>query len=73
MDDYVFDKSIFCLFSKVSSVMLRSLSRNWFIIIKSVFFSSISKSVVTYVTLTVTNISNNIKQYCGIMKKLKVS
>ena len=36
-------------------------------------FTSISNSVVTYITLTVTNISNNIiKQYYGITKMFKV-
>ena len=35
-------------------------------------FTSISKSVVTYIFLTVTNISNNIiKQYYGIIKTFK--
>ena len=37
------------------------------------FFASISKSVVTYITIAVTNISNNIvKQYYGIIKTFKV-
>ena len=37
------------------------------------FFTSISKSVVTYITITVTNISNNtIKQYYGTIKTFKV-
>ena len=37
------------------------------------FFTSISKSVVTYITITVNNISNNtIKQYYGIIKTFKV-
>ena len=37
------------------------------------FFTSISKHFVTYITLTVTNISNSIiKQYCGIIETLKV-
>ena len=40
---------------------------------KSIFFSSISNSVVTYITITVTNISNNIiKQYYSIIKMFKV-
>ena len=36
------------------------------------FFTSISKSVGTYITITVTNISNNIKQYYSIIKTFKV-
>ena len=37
------------------------------------FFTSISKSFVTYMAITVTNISNNIiKQYYGIIKLFKV-
>ena len=37
------------------------------------FFPSISKSVITYITIAATNISNNIiKQYHGIIKALKV-
>ena len=37
------------------------------------FFASISKSVVTYITITVANISNNtIKQYYGTAKTFKV-
>ena len=39
---------------------------------KNQIFTSISKSVVTYINITVTNISNNIiKQYYGIMKTFK--
>ena len=60
------------LFSNVSSVMLHSLSRNS-VTIKIKLFTSISKSVVTYIIITVTNISNNtIKQYYGIIKTFKV-
>ena len=58
-DDFVFDKSIFYSFFNVPSVILHSLSRKCFTLIKSTFFTSISRSVVTYITLTVTNISNN--------------
>ena len=37
------------------------------------FCTSISKTVITYITLTVINISNNlIKQYYGIIKTFKV-
>ena len=69
-DDYIFDKSIF--FSDISSVILQSLSNNCFTI-KNQIFTSISKSVVTYINITVTNISNNIiKQYYGIIKTFKV-
>ena len=73
MDDYVFDKSVFYSFSSASSVILDSLSRSCFTLIKSIFFTSISKSVITYITLTVTNISNTItKQNFGIIKTFKV-
>ena len=76
MDDYVFHKPIFYLFyfiSNMSSVILHSQSRNCFILIKSFFYASISKSVVTYMTLIIINISNNIiKQYYGIIKAFKL-
>ena len=40
---------------------------------KITFFTFISKSVLTYITLTVSNITNNIiKQYFGIIKTFKV-
>ena len=40
---------------------------------KNQFFTFISESFVTYITITVTNISNNIiKQYYGIIKLFKV-
>ena len=43
------------------------------LIVKELFSTSISKSVITYITLTKTNISNNImKHYYGILKTLKV-
>ena len=72
IDYYIFDKSILYLFSNVLSVIMHSLSRNNFTLTKSNFFTSISKSVITYITLTVTNISNNmIKQYYGIVKTFK--
>ena len=39
---------------------------------ESKIFSSISKSVVTYIAITVTNITNNIrKQYYDIIKRSK--
>ena len=61
----------FILFN-VSSVILHLLSRNCFTI-KNQILTCISKSVVTYINITVTNISNNIiKQYYGIIKTLKV-
>ena len=72
IDYYIFDKSILYLFSNVLSVIMHSSSRNNFTLTKSNFFTSISKSVITYITLTVTNISNNmIKQYYGIVKTFK--
>ena len=50
------------------------LSRNCFTIKKFKFFTSISKSVVTYITITVTNIANNtIKKYSDIIKTFKDS
>ena len=40
---------------------------------KCFFFTSISKSVITYMTITVTNISNNIIKQCyGIIKTFQV-
>ena len=36
------------------------------------FFNSISSGVVTYITFTVTNISDNIKQYYSITKTFKI-
>ena len=72
----VFHKPIFYLFyfiSNMSSVILHSQSRNCFILIKSFFYATKSKSVVTYMTLIITNISNNIiKQYYGIIKAFKL-
>ena len=63
---------IHILFSNVLSVILHSLSRNCFTI-KIKFFTTISKSVVTYITITLTNISNSIiKQYYDIIKLFKV-
>ena len=53
------------------NVTLHSFSRNCFSI-KIKFFTSISKSVVTYITITVRIISNSIiKQYYGIIKLFK--
>ena len=67
MDDCVFGKSIFYLFSNVSSVILHSLSRN------CLFFYFYFKKCRTYITLTLANISNNIiKQNYGIIKTFKV-
>ena len=64
-------RQIHILFSNFSSIILHSLSRNYNK--KSIFFTSISKSVVIYITITVTNIPNNIiKQYYGIIKAFKV-
>ena len=71
VDDYVLDKSIIYLFSNVSSFTRHS--SKCFALVKSYFFTSISKSFVTYITSTVTNISNNImKQNYGIRKTFKV-
>ena len=71
MDDYVFDKSIFCFiqrFEFYTTLIVKELLYN-----KNQFFTSISKSVVTYINITVTNISNNIiKQYYGMIKMFKV-
>ena len=67
-----FSTNPYFILSNVSSVILHSLSRNCFTI-KNQIFTSISKSVVTYINITVTNISNNIiKQYYGIIKTFKV-
>ena len=61
-------RQIHLLFSNFLSVILHLLSRNCFTI-KIKFFTSISKSVVTCITITVTNISNSImKQFYGIRK-----
>ena len=58
--------------SNILSVIVHSMSRNFFTI-KNQIFTSISKSVVTYINIAVTNISNNIiKHYYGIMKTFKV-
>ena len=73
MDDIVFDKSIFISFSNVSSVTLHSCILKELLYNKNQIFTSISKSVVTYINITLTNISNNmIKQYYGIIKTFKV-
>ena len=53
-------QQIHILFSNFSSDILHSLSSNCFTV-KSSFFTSISKSFVTYITITVTNILNNNK------------
>ena len=58
--------------SNILSVVVHSMSRNFFAI-KNQIFTSVSKSVVTYINIAVTNISNNIiKHYYGIMKTFKV-
>ena len=72
MDDYAFDKSIFYNYPKFR-VLYYTHCQGTALQKKSIFFTSISKSVVTYITITVTNISNNtIKQYYGITKTFKV-
>ena len=71
MDDYVFDKYIFYFiqrFECYATLIVKGLLYN-----KNQIFTSISKSVVTYINITVTNISNNIiKQYYSITKTFKV-
>ena len=60
---------IFQLFEYHTTLIVKKLLYNK----KSIFFTSISKSVVIYITITVTNIPNNIiKQYYGIIKAFKV-
>ena len=58
MDDHVFDKSIFYYFP-MFQVLYYTHCQRTALQEKSNFFTSISKSVVTYITITVTNISNN--------------
>ena len=71
MDDYFFDKSIFYFiqrFECYTAVIVKELLYN-----KKSNFYFYFKSVVTYINITVTNISNNIiKRYYGIIKTLKV-
>lgn len=63
----------FFIYFPTFRLLQHSLSRNCFTLVKSNFVTSVSKCVVTYITLTVTRLSNNlIKQNYGIMKKLKV-
>ena len=70
--DYALDKSIFCLFSNVWSATTL-IFKELVYINRIHFFTAISKSVITYITSTVTNISNNIiKQHYGIIKTFKV-
>ena len=52
--------------------LLHSLSRNCFTLIISIFFTSHSKNVITYITLTVINMLNNkTKQYYCITEMFK--
>ena len=71
MDDYVFDKSIFYFFQRFAcytAVTVKELLFN-----KKSNFTSISKSVVTYINITVTNMSDNVLKQCyGIIKTFKV-
>ena len=71
MDDYFFDKSIFYFiqrFECYTTLIVKELLYN-----KKSNFYFYFKSVVTYINITVTNISNNIiKRYYGIIKTLKV-
>ena len=72
MDDYVFNKSKFIIFQRFecyTTFIVKELLYNN----KIKFFTSISKSIATYITITVTYISNNIiKQYYGIIKNFKI-
>ena len=72
MDDYVFDKSIFHFifqhFESYTILIVKELLYN-----KNQSSTSISENVVTYINITVTNISNNmLKQYYGMIKTSKV-
>ena len=63
MNDYVFHKSIFYYFPTFR-VLHYTHCQGIALQVNIKFFTSILKSVVTYTTITVTNISNNIvKQY----------
>ena len=67
---YVFDEFIFVYIPTIC-VLLNSLPRNCFTLILH-FFTATSKSVITEITFTVTDISNKIKQYYDIIKTFKV-
>ena len=72
MDDYDFDKSIFHFifqhFECYTILIVKELLYN-----KNQSSTSISENVVTYINITVTNISNNmLKQYYGMIKTSKV-
>ena len=72
MDDYVFDKSIFHFifqhFESYTILIVKEMLYN-----KNQSSTSISENVVTYINITVTNISNNmLKQYYGMIKTSKV-
>ena len=56
----MFSTNPYFTFSNVLSVILHSLSRNCFTI-KNQIFTSVSKIAVTYINITITNISNNKK------------
>ena len=72
MDDYVFDKSIFYYYPTFRALYYTHC-QGTVLQQKIIFFTSISKIVITYITIAVTNISNNtIKQYYGIIKTFKV-
>ena len=59
---------IFQRFECYTTLIVKKLLYN-----KNQIFTSISKSVVTYINIAVTNISNNmIKQYYSIIKMFKV-
>ena len=67
---YVFNEFIFVYIPTIR-VLLNSLPRNCFTLIILNLFTATSKSVITEITFTVTDISNKIKQY-DIIKTFKV-
>ena len=73
MDDYVFDKSTFFIIFQRFECYATLIVKELLCINKIEFFTSLSKSAVTHITLIVTNVSNNIiKQYYGVIKTFKV-
>ena len=67
----MFSTNPYLILSSVSSVIIHSLSRNCFTV-KNQTFISISKGVVIYINIAVTNVSNNIiKQYYSVIKMFK--
>ena len=73
MDDYVFNKSIFYFIFQRSECYTTHIVNELLYNKNRFFFTSISKNVVTYINITITNTSNNmIKQYYSIIKMFKV-